>query len=75
MLTTTPSSGLSCGSQEGVYLSGSAAQSVCPAPDPPTPPGTVRSQLGVRANEGGGTPRPPAGARVCSVWAPPAGPP
>lgn len=69
MLTTTASSGLCSGSRQGVRLSVSAAQSVSPAPGPPTPLGTVRSQLGVSANEGSGTPRPPAGARVCGVWA------
>lgn len=69
MLSTAASRGLCSGSRQGVCLSVSAAQSVSPAPGPPTPLGTVRSQLGVSANEGSGTPRPPAGARVCGVWA------
>lgn len=57
------------GSGLRVCSSGPAAQSVCPVRGPPLRPWTVRSQLGARANEGGGAPRPPAGARVFGVWA------
>ncbi|XP_007467963.1 PREDICTED: NK1 transcription factor-related protein 1-like [Lipotes vexillifer] len=48
---------------------GPGAQSVCPARDPPPPPGTVRSQLGARANEGGGA-RGRLRAHVCAATPP-----
>lgn len=67
-LTATATRGPNSSSEPRVCRS-SRALSVCPARGPPPPPGAVRSQLGARANEGGGAPRPPAGARVCGVWA------
>lgn len=39
---------------------------MCPARDPPPPPGTVRIQLGARANEGGGA-RGRLRAHVCAA--------
>lgn len=67
-LTAKPARGLHAGSRLRICRSG-PGPSVCPARGPPPSPGIVRSQLGARANEGGGAPRPPAGARVCGVWA------
>ncbi|XP_040093279.1 NK1 transcription factor-related protein 1 [Oryx dammah] len=45
---------------------GPGVPSVCPARGPPPPPGTVRSQLGARANEGGGA-RGRRRAHVCAA--------